>query len=176
MNSFRPQGFSLTMSLNTEFQTGSPAVQWFVERGMQSRQVVPSLSQAGSGATGTEQQQKIAAALTKAGISNPAAWAAAGVPGIGINRRVEAVKNPNGGPVLAAASSMANSGNAGNSFDLRPPVVLMKGTNNKAFIISWRSQKEVAQSLGWKCALMIWGGPPLALLSLYVLLAIWKLL
>jgi hypothetical protein len=48
----------------------------------------------------------------------------------------------------------------------------MKGESNKTFMISWRSQQDVARSLGWKCTLMIWGGPALALLSLYVLLSI----
>jgi len=48
----------------------------------------------------------------------------------------------------------------------------MKGVNNKTFLISWRSQREVASSLGWKCALMIWGGPALALLSLYFFLGL----
>jgi hypothetical protein len=52
----------------------------------------------------------------------------------------------------------------------------MKGKNNPTFLISWRSQRDLASSLGWKCAFMIWGGPALALLSLYVLLAITHLL
>ena len=52
-------------------------------------------------------------------------------------------------------------------FDPHPPVVLMKGTNNKTFLISWRSQQEVARSLGWKCALMIWGGPGARFACLY---------
>jgi hypothetical protein len=51
-----------------------------------------------------------------------------------------------------------------------PPVVLMKGNNDRTFLISWRSQQELARSLGWKCVLMIWGGPALALLCLYVFL------
>jgi hypothetical protein len=63
--------------------------------------------------------------------------------------------------------SNGDSGSQLNAFDPHPPVVLMKGTNDKTFLISWRSQQEVARSLGWKCALMIWGGPALALLSLY---------
>jgi hypothetical protein len=53
------------------------------------------------------------------------------------------------------------------TFEQNPPIVLMKGKNNPAFLISWRSQREVAQSLGWKCTLMIWGGPALSLLCLY---------
>ena len=48
----------------------------------------------------------------------------------------------------------------------------MKGKNNPIFLISWRSQQDIARSLGWKCALMIWGGPALALLCLYVLLTV----
>jgi hypothetical protein len=99
------------------------------------------------------QQQKVAAALLKAGISNPAAWAAAGV--------------------ASAASGVAPDPNSPlANFDPHPPVVMRKGTNNPTFLISWRSQRELADSLGWKCTLMIWGGPILTLLSLYGLLSL----
>ena len=113
------------------------------------------------------QQQKIAAALIKAGISNPAAWSAAGLPGSG-----------SGVQVLSAPTQVGNGENTShaNGFDPRPPVVLMKGEANPTFLISWRSQQEVARSLGWKCALMIWGGPALAVFSLYVFLSIQNLL
>jgi hypothetical protein len=115
------------------------------------------------------QQQKIAAALLKAGISNPAAWSAAGVPAAGM--RSAGLTNP-AVQVLAdsAATVPAENSDQEKTFDPRPPVVLMKGANNKTFLISWRSQQEVARSLGWKCTLMIWGGPVLALLSLYIFL------
>ncbi|MFZ0938914.1 MAG: GIDE domain-containing protein, partial [Candidatus Sulfotelmatobacter sp.] len=103
------------------------------------------------------QQQKIATALMKAGITNPAAWAAAGIT----------PSNPSG---------QANAANATTGFDTRPSVVLMKGKNNPTFLISWRSQREVARSLGWKCALQIWGGPALALLCLYGLLMLTHLI
>jgi hypothetical protein len=107
------------------------------------------------------QQQKIAAALVKARISNPAAWSAAGVTTEG------------GDAAVQAADAGEAGGRTGNdAFDRHPPIVLMKGSNNKTFLISWRSQQEVARSLGWKCALMIWGGPGLALASLYVFLGI----
>ncbi|HEX4784527.1 MAG TPA: GIDE domain-containing protein [Candidatus Sulfotelmatobacter sp.] len=109
------------------------------------------------------QQQKIAAALLKAGISRPAAWAAAGVSAGGPDAAVQTIADPAGGN-----SEQPPTG----AFDPHPPVVLMKGTNNKTFLISWRSQQEVARSLGWKCAVMIWGGPALALLSLYFFLGI----
>lgn len=122
------------------------------------------------------QQQKIAAALLKAGIANPAAWSAAGMPAGGIS--VSGVPSAGmGGVQVTADPSTTEHGNGSgadaseaNGFVLRPPVVLMKGTNNKTFLISWRSQQEVARSLGWKCALMIWGGPALALASLYIFL------
>lgn len=97
------------------------------------------------------QQQKVSAALLKAGVSNPAAWAAAGV-------------------TSAAAAVSPDPGAPLSNFDQRPPLVLMKGKNNPAFLISWRSQRELASSLGLKCTLMIWGGPALTLLSLYGLL------
>jgi hypothetical protein len=106
------------------------------------------------------QQQKVAAALARAGITSPAAWAAAGMMDSAV--RVEAApKSGNeGGP----------QSSSGNGFDPHPAVVLTKGTNNKTFLISWRSQQDLASSLGWKCTLMIWGGPALSLLCLYFLL------
>jgi len=118
--------------------------------------------------TDMAQQQKIAAALAKAGITNPAAWAAAGVPDPSI--KVGATT------ALMAGSGGGSEDGAMNSFEAHPPVVLMKGRNDKTFLISWRSQRELARSLGWKCTLMIWGGPALALLSLYLLLYLTHLL
>jgi hypothetical protein len=104
----------------------------------------------------TAQQQKMAAALLGAGISNPEAWAAAGIPW----------PKPHLAPIPPRKPIDP---------DRCPPVVLMKGENNKNFLISWRSQQEVAQSLGWKCTLMIWGGAALAVLSLYSFLRIQQL-
>jgi hypothetical protein len=101
-------------------------------------------------------QGKVIDALNKAGITNPAAWAAAGVPYSGVST----------GPAVAIATDAPPA----QEFDLSPSAVLMKGTNNSAFFISWRSQRDVARSLEWKCILMIWGGPALILLSVYMLL------
>jgi hypothetical protein len=109
------------------------------------------------------QQQKIAAALMKARISNPAAWSAAGVTAAA----------PQGTP---NHSPNENPTSPTGGFDSHPPVVLMKGKNNPTFLISWRSQREVARSLGWKCTLMIWGGPALVLLCLYGLLTLTHLI
>jgi hypothetical protein len=109
-------------------------------------------SQQGSPATvEMSQQQKIAAALMKAGIANPAAWTAA---------RISA----------ATAIDDATASASLDGFPQHPAVVLMQGKNDPTFLISWRSQREIARWLGWKCTLMIWSGPALALLCLYLLL------
>jgi hypothetical protein len=117
------------------------------------------------------QQGKITAALMRAGITNPAAWNAAGIDNPGA-----AVATFAGTAVMSSASldaSATTSAAAGpaQEFDLQPKVVLMKGENNPAFFISWRNERAIAKSLGWKSALCIWGGPALILLGAYVLLA-----
>lgn len=126
------------------------------------------------------QQQKIAAALLKAGISSPAAWSAAGVTPSSMalhndaNNEVHSEPNgsPQGNPPNTDAQLTAAPEAQPDAFDPHPPVVLMKGKNNGTFLISWRSQRDLANSLGWKCTLMIWGGPALTLLSLYGLHAL----
>jgi E3 ubiquitin ligase len=111
------------------------------------------------------QQQKIAAALLKAGISSPAAWAAARVTTSPVVN-----SDPNGllpHATVPNGSAQVQLQLAPDGFDPHPPVVLMKGKNNPTFLISWHSQRDLARSLGWKCTLMIWGGPLLSLLCLY---------
>ncbi|MGB7584922.1 MAG: GIDE domain-containing protein [Terriglobales bacterium] len=104
------------------------------------------------------QKAKIADALTKAGITNPAAWSAAGIN----QTQATAV-------AVTGAGSAAGVAPAPEQFDLHPPTVLMKGEHNSSFFISWRSQRDVVKSLGWKSALLIWGGPALSLACAYVL-------
>ena len=132
------------------------------------------------------QQQKIAAALMKAGISSPTTWSAAGAltPQSQILTAATAHSENDNGSNGSNRSNYSSShqsttpdpNNPLGEFILHPPVVLKKGSTNKNFLISWRSQQEVARSLGWKCALMIWGGPVLALLGLYIVLRGAKLL
>ncbi len=128
-----------------------------------------SADQAPTKASEMTQQQKIAAALVMAGISNPAAWAAARVT----PSAAAANHDPNGSPHLPTPNGTAQvtpqPSASLDGFDPHPPAVLMKGKNNPTFLISWRSQRDLARSLAWKCSLMIWGGPVLALLSLYAL-------
>jgi hypothetical protein len=108
-------------------------------------------------ATDMTQQGKLAAAMMKAGIINPAAWAVAGLQYSG------ATTNPEDG-------SATGTGPA-EEFELTPKTILMKGDHNPAFFISWQSQRDVVKSLSWKSALMIWGGPVLTLLCVYLLAA-----
>ena len=104
------------------------------------------------------QQARISAALIKAGITNPAAWAVAGVAPSGVALDTEPKTDP------AAAMALE-------SFDLNPKTVLMKGEHDPAFFISWQSQRDVLKMLNWKSTLMIWGGPVLTLLCFYILAA-----
>jgi hypothetical protein len=62
------------------------------------------------------------------------------------------------------------------SFDLSPSAAISKGQRGDPFTISWHSQKEVVQSLAWKSTLCIWGGPVIAIASLYFLLLFWGLI
>jgi E3 Ubiquitin ligase len=102
------------------------------------------------------QQEKLAAAMTKAGIVNPAAWATAGV------QNIKTAQSGNGGGMMTQV--------APEEFDLHPPVVIMRGTHNPAFFMSWHSQRDVVKALSWKSTLMIWGGPALTVLCVYILL------
>ena len=66
----------------------------------------------------------------------------------------------------------AHEGDA-KEFDLHPRVTISKGEHNQFFMISSQSQREVAFYLEWEAIACIWGGPVLALLSLYVLIVSW---
>ena len=131
----------------------------------EARPQIIHLSNAETGVAATEmtQQQKIAAALVRAGVSNPAAWSAAGM-----TSRATGAAPAKTAPV--AERDLEPETAAAKDFDLHPPVVLMQGTHQPAFFISWKSQRDVVRSLGWKSSLMIWGGPALTLISVYFLL------
>jgi hypothetical protein len=154
-------GLSLTGGLQHD-----PAYDSIYDKAISSRSAqVIHLSPAAASAKAADmtQQQKIAAALLKAGVSTPTAWSTAGV-----SPTPAAVnQDPN-----SSAQAQSQTPTPQSAFDPHPPVVLMKGKNNPTFLISWRSQRDLARSLAWKCTLMIWGGPALSLLSLYGLLAL----
>ena len=141
------------------------------------------------------QQQKIAAALAKAGVMEAMPWAAAtkvqAPPGNGAKAASANVAQVQGGDGSELVKSFAQAaGVAGvvppkakvpasstaeripfdaSGFDLHPPVVLMKGSNEPTFFISWRSQRDVVNTLNWKSTLLIWGCPALVLGCVYVL-------
>ena len=122
-------------------------------------------------ATQMTQQQKIAAALSKAGIANPKAWNAAGIEFKSVRPLPTVASIKTGSATVETEPEEANAADDSEGFDLHPPVVLMQGAYQPAFFISWQSQREVVQSLGWKSGLMIWGGPALSLGCIYFLLA-----
>ena len=131
-------------------------------------QVIHLSTDAGSTkAADMSQQQKVAAALLKAGISNPIAWATAGVTPASFALKSNPSSLPDGSGQNNSAHELSQTPETPQDFDPHPPVVMMKGKNNSTFLISWRSQRDLARTLGWKCTLMIWGGPALSLLCLY---------
>jgi hypothetical protein len=119
----------------------------------------PASTSASGAATAVIDPATVSAALLRAGITNPAAWAAAGIA------------QPGHFAAETSASAMAPAASS-EAFETNPRTVVMKGQKNSTFMISWRSQHAVANSLGWKCALFIWGGPALTLVSLYILLTL----
>jgi hypothetical protein len=124
------------------------------------------------------QQAKIAAALSRAGITKPEAWSAAGVP----YQAIAVEENAPPAPVFTTAKARLHEERQHedqpkpSDFNLTPPVVLMKGENNPTFVISFRSQKEFVSALAWKSAAMVWGGAAITLLGLYMLLLQMELL
>jgi hypothetical protein len=180
VNTISTHGFSLSLnsvsfspgSSDAEFRIGSMAERLAVPPNTHVEVIRLSPESGPAKTPDMTQQQKVTAALLKAGISSPEAWAAAGVQTAGGVQVLTDPDSATSATVGNSSPSNTSSSTQANGFDPHPPVVLMKGTNNKTFLISWRSQQEVARSLGWKCALMIWGGPALALLSLYFFLGI----
>jgi len=119
-------------------------------------------------ATQMTQQQKIAAALMRAGRSNPAAWDAGGT-----SMHAATEVTTKSAVAMEAPLTVEVDGDVEGSegYDLHPPVVLMKGTHQPAFFISSRSQRDVARPLAWKSTLMVWGGAALMFSCIYFLFA-----
>ena len=75
-------------------------------------------------------------------------------------------EQPQISPALAASATYKTKSA---EFDLHPSVCIGKGERNELFTISADSQREVAGKLAWQSAACIWGGPLLALISIYFL-------
>jgi E3 Ubiquitin ligase len=135
------------------------------------------------------QQEKIAAALTRAS-GNPEAWSFDGIldAPVAVEKTGPSATVFSGSEVRQREMRMRGSrtdglrpdetrnelplkdSQAGSSdFDLAPPVILMKGTGDSTFIISFRSQKEIVSATTWKAAFVVCGGTAIALLGLYEL-------
>ena len=122
------------------------------------------------------QQGKIAAALTRAGITKPEAWSAAGVPyrGVAVEENKPAPFSAQGEVGLREPGQQEDESEPSNfdraPFDLTPPLVMMKGANDSRFVISFRSPQELFDAPGWKPYAMICAGAATTLLGIYVVL------
>ena len=127
-----------------------------------------------SSATDMTQQGKIAAALMRAGINKPEAWSAAGVPypSVAIENRAPTASSVQriGLSGVGVKSDQPKVSSEQSSFNLKPPVVLMKGEADPTFVISCRSQKELISSLAWKSAGFLWTGAAITGVGLYMLM------
>lgn len=131
--------------------------------------------------TEMSQQQKIAAALAKSGSLAIHTWPLQNASTNSVsNSNCEADVSPKSvsGSSTPLATSCAPAAtevaekrivSASTGFDLHPPVVLMKGSDEPTFFISWRSQRGLVTSLDWKSQLPMWGSPALVLACIYLL-------
>ena len=115
------------------------------------------------------QQAKIAAALVKAGIRNPNAWAAAGVLYPKASREGDTEACEPSEP-LESGQREIQPREPRSETRLTPALILMKGPKDAPFLISWRSQRELSGAHRWQSAVMLGGGALLTLAGLYVLL------
>jgi len=143
-----------------------------------------SAAETASSAQEMSQQARIAAALTRAGITKPEAWLAAGVscPAAAAAQNTplaivppRAAGRPSGLPVQEVR--VHEDGESEDQTELSsvapaPPAVLMKNASDPTFVISSRSQKEFIRGLARKSAAMAWGGAGLMLFGMYMLLAL----
>ena len=179
---FSPRSVVLTNELRAN-NSRDPAPNSFSER-LPAPQIIRLASGAAPSSTQEMgQQEKIAAALTRAGITRPEAWSAAGVPYQTVaveENEPPATGSANAQPCVPDATlpeeRLSEHQAKSSDFNFTPPVVLMKGANNPTFVISFRSQKEFVTALAWKSAAMVWGGAGITLLGLYMLLAQMELL
>ena len=116
-------------------------------------------------ATAMTQQQKIAAALSKAGIANPATWNSTAA---GTKAAKEKPANSSVAVETAPDAESQHEINERETFDFHPPIVLMKGNHQPAFFISWRSQRDVLKSHGHTSDLMFWAGLVVTLTCAYL--------
>jgi hypothetical protein len=113
------------------------------------------------------QQQKIAAALMRAGVNNSAGWRTLSAQTEPPQRQLAGQEPASGGVATSVIEESAPFDLSG--FDLHPSVVLMKGTHESPFFISWRSPRDRFKPFDWKSSILTWAGPALALACIYLL-------
>jgi len=64
------------------------------------------------------------------------------------------------------------TGGSSQPMEAWPKVAIRDGGRREPFIISWKSQREVIESMRRKTAVFIWGGPAVAVVALYLLLTL----
>ncbi len=114
----------------------------------------------------TTQQSRIAAALLKAGIQNPNAWRAAGVPYPGPASTTAVLQEEPTAEHEPARPAQAPSG-----FNLKPEFVLMKGPEDAPFVLSSRAIELPKPVSHRKPLLLVSIGGTLALASLWIFLS-----
>lgn len=112
-----------------------------------------------AGGAPVTQQGRIAAALLKAGISNPASWSTTDDQSQGTVR----VADP-------PATNGSGSTSALQALDLNAFKTLKQAAGHPALRVP-AAAPNPGPSFGWEPALMIWGGPVLTLVCLYILAA-----
>jgi hypothetical protein len=109
------------------------------------------------------QQERIAAALSRAGITKPEALMAAGIsPESTLKLDAEdtqAATKP------AERTNAAEPSDDAKDFDLKPALVMMKAAADAPFFLSYRSQKEVFNRVNVNSAAMLCGGAALSILG-----------
>jgi E3 Ubiquitin ligase len=114
------------------------------------------------------QQQKIAAALTRAGNAKPQAWAADGIPLE--TRPGHDGRQPNDPVPATAAVAGCEPVEDADSAESLPSLILTKGDGNGPFVISSRGQQEAVGGASCKSLAMVVGGAVLTALGVYGLL------
>lgn len=125
-----------------------------------SREIIRLSSSSESSSAPNTQQGKIAAALLKAGMSNPASWSTTGDQSESAVR----VADP-------PAKYSSRSASALPALDLNTFKTLKQAPAHPALRIAATNPDSAGPSFGWKPALMIWGGPALTLACVYILAA-----
>lgn len=163
-------------------------------------EIIKLASAAASSTQEMTQQAKIAAALNRASTGKPETWSLAGLPNATVaieenapatisarsEIRLPEVRLYEARPDKACLNDArlkeslresrlqeARPNQAQSSsfdFDLAPPIILMKGSDDPTFVISFHSQKEAVTATTWKAAAIVCAGTAIALLGLYMLL------